>query len=218
MKLRPFLLLGLVAANAWALPPVSLSLGYSAQVFTGRSYDLVSGNDTLASVRLGAGYSFLLPRGALDVEASFTAGGAGDTVHNNIAASIDLKGLEAGLSYRYPLFAHLQPYLHLGAGVDWATLTLFDATRLAQTVAVGSGNAMLGAQIPFKLGPNDSRAPTMLMDLGVGYVLRAGAGFHAMAPGPADKPVEDPIAHASTNLGTLPLSGIQYRVLMTFRL
>ena len=217
MSLRSWMWLSLLAAPAWALPPVTLSLGYSAQVFTGRSYDLVSSNDTLASVRLGVGYSFTLRRGFLDVEGAYASGGTTDTTQGGIPVSFQLSGLEAGLAYRYPLLAHLEPYLRLGAGWDWVTLTLQDPTRLTQTVSNASGSAMLGAQIPFKLGPDDSRAPWLLMDLGIGYTLRPGAGFHAMQPAQTPR-AEDPIAHASTNLGTLPLSGIQYRIAITFRL
>ena len=218
MNFRTWMLLGLLAAPAWAIPPVSFSLGYSAQVFSARSFDLVSSNDTFQSVRVGLGYSFRLPRGAIDLEAAFATGGTEESTHANVPVYFELKGIEASVGYRYPLFAHLEPYLRVGAGWDWATLTLQDATRLTQTVSNVSGAAMLGAQIPFKLGPNDSRAPSMLMDLGLGYTLRPGAGFHAMEPKRLVNPGEDPIAHGTTNLGTLPLSGIQYRVLMTIRL
>lgn len=217
MSGRLWILMAVLATPAWALPPVSVSLGYSAQVFSARSFDLVSRDDTLAMARVGLGYSFTLPQGALDLEAAFAQGGKDTTSHNNTLVSFDLKAIEAGVSYRYPLLAHLHPYVHVGAGWDWVTLTLRTSNTLTQTVNNVSGNAMVGVQVPFKLGPNDSRAPFLLTDLGVGYSFRPGAGFHAMQPaGTPNK--EDPIAQASANLGTLPLSGIQYRILFTFRL
>jgi hypothetical protein len=217
MKARSWLWVGLlVAAPAWALPPVQLSLGYSAQVFSSRSYDLVSSNDTLQSVRLAAGYSFELSRGAIEAEVAYQTGGSDDRTHGGYSANFELRSLEAGVSYRYPLFSHLEPYVHLGAAVDWATLSLA-TTQLTQTVMGGSGNALIGAQIPFKLGPDGSRAPWLLMDLGIGYVLRPVAGFHAMQPGLTNH-TDDPIAHGTTDVGRLPLSGVQYRVLLTFRL
>lgn len=217
MSFRTWMLLGLIAAPAWALPPLSLSLGYSAQVFTSRSFDLVASADHLQMFRVGIGYSLPVPRGTLDLEVAFSTGGTQDFAHGTVPVQFGLFGVEAGGSWRYPLLAHFEPYVHLGAGWDWASLTIVDQTRLTQTVSNISGSAMLGAQVPFKLGPDDSHAPWLLLDLGVGYILRPGASFHAMAPAQASPTPEDPIAHATTNLGTLPLSGIQYRVLLTLR-
>ena len=50
-----------------------------------------------------------------------------------------------------------------------------------------------------------------------GGVVRPGYAFNAMAPKPPDKPGEDPIARQPTDLGTLPMSGLAYRLLVTLR-
>lgn len=219
MSARSLWWLVLLAAPAWALPPVSLSLGYSAQVFSARQYDLVATHDTLQQFRIGAGYAQPVWRGFLDLELAFSTGSTGAYSHGAIASSFALSGLELAASFRLPVLRHFDPYLLVGAGYDWATLTLADESRLTQTAGTLAVRAMIGAQLPFKLGPADSRAPTLLLDLGLGYAGRPSAGFHAMAPAPVRSSGEEaPIARAGTDLGSLPLSGIAYRVLLTFRL
>jgi len=210
--------LGLLAAPAWALPPVSLSVGYSAQVFSARGYDFVAGHDHLQQLRVGAGYALPVWRGFLDLELAFASGSTHQWTHGAIETSFVMRGLEAGASFRLPVRTHFHPYLQVGAGWDWSTLTVGSQARLTQTVSAASGRAMVGAQIPFKLGPSDSKAPFLMFDLGLGYVVRPSAGFDAMAPAQAAVSGEEPIARARTDLGTLPLSGIAYRVGVTFRL
>lgn len=219
MSARTLLGLVLLAAPAWALPPVSLSLGYSAQVFSSRQYDLVATDDTLQQFRAGAGYALPVWRGFLDLELAFSTGATGAQSHGGIAATLVLRGVGLDVGFRLPVFRHFHPYVLVGGGYDWASLTLFDTSRLTQTVGTLGGKAMLGAQVPFKLGPADSRAPTLLFDVGLGYVGRPNAPFHAMAPAPTGaRGDEPPIARAGTDLGSLPLSGITYRVLLTIRL
>jgi hypothetical protein len=218
MSRSVLLAFALLAAPALALPPVSVSLGYSAQVFSARSYDLVGGHDHLQQIRVGAGYALPVWRGFLDLELAFATGSTGQVTHNNVPTSFVLRGLEAGAAFRLPMFKHFHPYLLVGAGWDWSTLTVLNDARLTQTVSDLSGRAMLGAQIPFKLGPSYSRAPFLMLDLGLGYVARSGAGFHAMGPSPGYGVQEDPIPHGNTDVGTLPLSGIAYRILVTCRL
>lgn len=215
-----FGLMLLAAVPAWALPPVSLSWGYSAQVFSSRQYDLVAADDTFQQLRVGAGYALPVWRGYLDFELAFSTGSTTATSHGNVSSTLWMRGVELGAAFRLPVFKHLHPYVFVGGDYDWSKLTLVNTARLTQTAEVLGGKVMVGAQIPFKLGPADSRAPSLLLDLGLGYVGRPNAGFHAMGPSlnPLQPGEEAPIARVGTDAGSMPLSGITYRVLLTCRL
>lgn len=222
---KPLLLAALLcAAPALAeLPHVSAGLGYAAQFNSARSYDLVDVDDLLAMYRVAAAASFELPVGFLDVEVGFQSGAAQETVHGGQATAVNpplttqlwLRGLDAGVRYRYPLFSHLQPYLHLAAGWDWVTLTVGDTTRLTQTVSNFAGSATVGVQVPIRLGSGRGRLPELVLDAGLGYTLRPAYGFTALAPEPPNG--SDLVAHAAVNLGALPMSGLTYRLLLSFR-
>ena len=84
MSYRTVLFLGLLAAPAWALPPVSFSLGYSAQVISSRSFDFVANQDHLQLFRAGAGYSLPVWRGFLDLEVAFASGGTNELSHGTL--------------------------------------------------------------------------------------------------------------------------------------
>jgi hypothetical protein len=199
------------------LPPVSLSLGYSGQVLSTRGYDLLDTDDHLAMFRLAVGYSLPLTQGILELGLSWSTGSTSAYAHQTVAADLWLTGVELGATWRYPLWKHLEPYAHLGAGWDWATLQLMQG-KLLQTTSNFQATLLLGAQVPVKLGPADSRAPWLLLDFGLGYAFRPDYGFRAMGPPRPLPGAEDPIAQGSVNLGRIALSGIQYRILLTFRL
>ncbi|MFL5322611.1 MAG: hypothetical protein ACJ790_23320 [Myxococcaceae bacterium] len=212
---------GLLAARASAaaeLPPISVSAGYASEVFTSRSYDLVDSDDHLPMFRIGAGYQLRqFSFGMLDVEGAFHTGGAGESVHVVNTSGLAFRGVELGGNLRRSVWTHFEPYAHLGVGYDWATLTLNGGASLTQTVSRPAVNGMLGFQIPMPLALTEN-APALIIDIGVGYTLRPGFGFHELrAPEPVKQP-DDPIASAAVNVGTLPLSGISYRIGLTFRL
>jgi hypothetical protein len=208
----------LFASQAFAaLPPVSASIGYASEVFTSSDYDLVDGDDHLPMWHFGAGYSLRPARGVLDLELQFHTGATGEAAYQSLQTSLWLRGVEAGATWRYPLYKHLEPYARLGAGYDWATLSL-GGERLEQTIGRPAANGTLGLQIPLPLRPDVENYSALVVDFGVGYTLRPAYGFHELAPRAPDEPGEDPIAHVPTNLGSLSLSGVAYRILLTFRL
>ncbi len=215
--------LALLAALVTALPAradwptLSATVGYASQVYLSRSWDLVDDNDHLPMGRIGAGVTFEMAAGLVDVEAAYQAGNTSQTLHTAGPAQLALQGFDVGASYRWPVLRYLHPYLHLGLGWDWATLTVYGDARLLQSVSNFAGSGMVGVQVPLVLNPKLKRSAVLLLDLGFGGVLRPGYAFDAMAPKPPDKKPEDPIAVRPTDLGTLPMSGLAYRLLVTVR-
>lgn len=204
-------LLSAPAALAEA-PPFHATIGVSSQLFSARGYDLVDLDDAFVSFRAAGGVTFEFGRIALDLEGAFSTGSAGATAHTQVGATLGLNGLElAGIARWRPL-TWLHPYMRLGAGVDWATLTLFDGSRLTQTVANLAGHAGLGVQVSARLSQEGRRGVFLFADLGVGGVLRPAYGFEALAPAPPTGPQADPIgSRGAVKLGPLPLSGMTLR-------
>lgn len=202
---------------AW--PTLSGSVGYESQFFTSGAYDLVDTNDWLPMLRVGVGTAFPLGRFTVDVGASFTTGASREAAHGALASELWLRGLELGGTLRYPVFRWLEPYAHLGLGWDWATLTLFEASRLSQTVSNVSGSGLLGVQLPVRMGTGPGRAPFMVFDVGGGYVLRPDYAFDGLGPAPVEPTPDgpEPIANGKVNVGKLPLHGALFRVLVTLR-
>lgn len=210
------LLLSAMPASA-ALPPLSASIGYASEVFSSSDYDFVDADDHLPMWRFGVAYTLRPARGALDLELQAHTGASGDSVHQAQQTSLWLRGVEAGATWRYSLLRHLEPYARLGAGYDWATLSIASG-RLEQTVGRPAANGTVGLQIPMPIRPDAENVSAIVLDFGVGYTLRPSFGFHALAPPTPDDPGEDPIARVPTNLGSMSLSGISYRILLSFRL
>jgi hypothetical protein len=215
------LVLSAVLASTFAaaeVPTLSISGGYSTQVFTARGYDLVGVDDNLHQGRIALGTGFTLPFGWLDVEVGFATGGTVSTTHGTIPAEFILKGLQLGVSYRVPVTRWFHPYVQLAGGYDWATLTLADETRLTQTVSNVSGTGLLGVQFAIRMGGHkETRVPWLTFDLGAGAVIRPASHFDAMGPQAAAKPPADAIPSASVNLGTVPPSGFTARILVGVR-
>ena len=108
----------------------------------------------------------------LDVELGFQSGGSSATVHGIRDASIWLRGLDLGATYRYPLLRFLHPYARLAAGYDWATLEL---GNVLQRVGQPSVTAMGGIAVPVvQLERDGEKHPLFMLDFGVGYTLRPG--------------------------------------------
>ena len=194
------------------VPPLHATVGLSSQLFSARGYDLLDGDDVLLSFRLGAGTSFMLRHFAIDVEAAFSTGGTEALAHAQISSSLALLGFEVSGTARWLLLSWLQPYVRLGAGADWATLTLFNTTRLTQTVGNVAGHAGLGVPLTARLTKPEQRGVFLVADLGAGGVLRPAYDFDAMSPAPIVGPQADPIGgRGAVNVGALPLSGITIR-------
>lgn len=216
--MKPSLLCLLLSTPALAaLPPLSASFGYAAEVITTRDYDFVDGNDHLPMLRVGVAYSLAVSRGILDVELQFHTGDTRELVHQAINADLWLRGVEGGAAWRYPLLRHLEPYARIGAGYDWATLQLA-GPRLEQTAGAPAASALAGVQLPLWLSSGAERSSAIVLDLGIGYTLRPSFAFDAAMPRPPDEPGEAPIENVPTNLGSLSLSGISYRLLVSYRL
>ena len=217
--MRTMLLVVVLAAPAWAQrPELSASLGFASETLGSSQYDLVAKDDALPMYRVGAGVGFKLPVGSLDAELTWRSGSSGATAHQSVSSELRVRGLEVGAAYRYPWLKHLQPYVRLGAGWDWASLSLLDVGCLTQTVSHPSGSLLAGVQVPFRLGSGAAWAPEVSIDLGLGGVLRPAYAFGAMAPTPPSGRVEDPIARGTVNLGAMPMSGFTWRLGLTVRL
>jgi|APLak6261679142_1056127.scaffolds.fasta_scaffold00031_57 hypothetical protein len=218
--MRALLLASLLTSTfaAAGLPPLSVDLGYSTQVFTARGFDLVNVNDNLHQFRVGAGTGFALPLGALDLELALATGGTRGTTHGVVPVDFSMLGLQLAASWRVPVTTWFHPYAQLGGGYDWVTLTLFDERRLTQTVGRFSGTGLLGVQLAVRLGPaRQDRLPVLFFDLGLGATLRQAPSFDAMGPQAPTKPPPDAIATSTVNLGSVPLSGFTARALIGVR-
>ncbi len=200
------------------VPTLSANLGYSTQVFTARGFDLVNGDDNLHQFRVAVGTGFQLGYGGIDLEVGYATGGTRSLTHGSVPVDFALKGLQLAATYRVPVTPWFNPYVQLAGGYDWATLTLFDETRLTQTVGRLSGVGLLGVQFAVKMGgAAPTRVPWLIFDLGAGAVLRQTPSFDAMGPAPVEKPVPDAIATGTVNLGSVPLSGFTARLLIGVR-
>lgn len=200
------------------LPTLSMSVGYSTQVFTARGYDLIGVDDNLHQGRLAVGTGFNLPFGALDLEVSFATGGTKSVTHGSIPVDFALKGLQLGVTFRVPVRSWFQPYAQAMGGYDWATLTFVNPSRLTQTVGSVSGTGLAGVQFAVRMGGvKDGRVPWLIFDLGAGAVLRQASRFDAMTPEPVTPAPSDQLAQGSVNLGSVPLSGFTARLLVGVR-
>ncbi len=219
MKTAVMVLMLLGARVAFAeAPPLQVTLGAFTQVFSARGYDLVDTDDHLVSFRVAAGTSFLLRKWQFDVEGAFSRGANETFSYQQVQSSLALTGLEAAGTARFIALSWLHPYVRVGLGYDWATLRLFDDTRLTQTVGTVAGHGGIGVQVAARLTRADARAVHLVFDVGAGGVVRSLASFNALGPAPVTGPQADPIGGRSTvNVGPLPLSGITWRVLVGLR-
>lgn len=202
-------------SSAWR-PPLTATLGFGSQYATHRSYDLVDDDDVMPTVRAAVGYGFQLPRALLDVELGYQSGGTSASLHGLRESSLWLHGVDVGATYRYSLFKYLQPYAGIAAGYEWATL---EAGALQQRVGSPRVTAMAGLGVPLVLIPRDGQDHALFfVDFGVGYTLRPLFAFDAMKPEPPAKPAPDAIPIAPLDLGRMELSGLTWRLALTFRL
>jgi hypothetical protein len=205
----------LSASEASARAPLSLRLGYAAQVSTARAYDLVDDNDHLPLLRVGAAYAFPLPTGRLELEGGLLTGGTSASLHQLTTAKLGLSGVELGAAYRLPLGAHVEPYVQALVGYDWLNLELGSVHQdLRQLSATG----LLGVSFLFPLHGHRADGPLFLFDVGVGYGFRPEARFDALAPAPPDEDVQEPIPEVPLRLGSIPLAGVAYRLQLGLRL
>ncbi|MCA3014247.1 MAG: hypothetical protein INH41_17840, partial [Myxococcaceae bacterium] len=193
--------------------PFHANVGVSAQVFSSRGYDLVDADDHLHALRFAVGTTFSLRVLQLDLEAGVTTGGTDVWAHQRLSAGLALAGLDLSATARFPVLSWLHPYVRVGAGYDWATLTLTNgATRLGQTAGVVSGLAGAGVQFSVRMTRQHQRGVSLFFDVGAGGVLRPGVTFAALAPSAPVGPQADPLGQrGSVDVGTLPLSGLTDR-------
>lgn len=208
-------LLLLAPAAAQARPPLTLGLGFAGQVVTGRAWDLVDENDHLPMLRLGAGWAFDAPGGKLEAGAGFLTGSTQASFHQTGQANLWMRGLELSATYRRPLVRFFTPYARLGAGLDWATLSIGNA--LEQTDLSPSASGMLGFTFPFVRTSGGARGPHewLVLDLGVGYAVRPAFDFDEMLPPGYERGGSDSIDRAPVDMGTISTSGVVYRVGLT---
>ncbi|MFN7133704.1 MAG: hypothetical protein ACK4N5_16625 [Myxococcales bacterium] len=196
--------------------PITATLGLVNQLATHRSYDLVSENDALPMVRIAAGYALDLRASKLDLELGFQSGGSSAVVHNVRDAGLWLRGLDVGATYRHALFKYLHPYARLAAGYDWATLTVGEQLQRTSRPSL-TGMAGLGVPVVMIDRGGEPHA-LFVLDFGLGYTLRQSFVFDALEPEPPARPAPDAIGRVPLDLGRMQLSGITWRLGLTFRL
>ncbi|HSP77896.1 MAG TPA: outer membrane beta-barrel protein [Myxococcaceae bacterium] len=211
------LIFGLLPAEASARPPLSLRLGYAAQISTDRAYDLVDDNDHLPLFRVGAGYRLPVPAGLLELEAGFLTGGSSASVYRQGTASLGLMGVELGAAYRLPLGPHVEPYAQAFVGYDWLTLKL---EPFRQRVGRTSATGLLGVTFLVPTRPRTPGSSAFFVDVGAGYGFRPDARFDALEAEPPNPPEGEDVSvpQSSLRLGSLPLSGVVYRLQLGLRL
>jgi hypothetical protein len=218
MRHLPVVLLLVAALSprvASARVPLSLRLGYAGQVSTARAYDLVDENDHLPLFRVAAAWAFPLPGSRLEVEGGFLTGGSAAPLHQVSTAKLGLVGVELGAAYRVRVGTYLEPYAQVLIGHDWLNL---DIGPLNQGAGQVSATGLAGVSLAFPLLTREAAGPVFLIDLGVGYGFRPGARFDALAPEPPDESDKEPIPSVALPLGSLPLSGVAYRLQVGLRL
>jgi hypothetical protein len=198
-----------------ARPPVSLRLGYAGQVSTARAYDLVDENDHLPLFRVGAAYALPLTGGRLELEGGFLTGSTAASLHQVTEAKLGLVGVELGAAYRVSLGSFVEPYAQALIGYDWLDLRI---GQLSQDVGQVSATGLLGISLIFPVHPGREGSPSFLFDVGAGYGFRPGARFDALAPEPPGKGDLEPIPSTALQAGSLPLSGVAYRLQVGLRL
>ncbi len=208
---------GLLPSEASARPPLSLRLGYAAQVNTDRAYDLVDEDDHLPLFRVGAGYHLPVPAGRLELEAGLLTGGSSASLYNQGTAGLGLVGVELGAAYRLPLGTHFEPHVQLFVGYDWLTLKL---EPFKQRVGRPSATGLLGMTFLIPTQPRTPGGTAFFVDVQVGYAFRPVADFDALeAESPEPPEGEDvSVPQSSLRLGSLPLSGVAYRLQLGLRL
>ncbi len=199
------------------LPTLSADVGAVATVVPARQLDLVATQDHLAALHVGAGVSVGVTRGFLDVDLAYASTGTDAAAHGTVSASLWLRGVELGARYRYVVKPWLNPYLRLAGGWEWGTLTLLNQAQLTQTVGNPQGTALAGVQFPIALEKKAERAVQLVLEAGVGYTFRPGYHFDAMGPKPPATKPEDPLARGTIDVGTMPLSGLAYRLTLSLR-
>jgi hypothetical protein len=200
------------------LPTLTADVGTVATVVPARQLDLVDSQDHLAAFHVGAGVSLDVPRGVLDLDLAYASTGTDHSAHASaFSASLWLRGVEVGARYRWAVRPWFTPYLRVAGGWDWGTLTLLDESQLTQTVGHPEGTALAGVQLAVPLEKGGARAVQFVLDVGAGYTLRPGYRFDAMGPKPPDQKPDDPIARGTIDVGTMPLSGVAYRITLSLR-
>lgn len=198
--------------------PFTASLGLSTQVATARAYDLVDDDDHLPMLRVAGGLRLDAPRGALEADLGFSTGATSAPLHASREAGLWLRGLSLGATYRLALHRRFEPYAKLEAGWDWATLSL-DDDALGQRVSRLAATGMLGFQVPVISTEREGvTRDRVVFDLGVGWTVRPGFEFDAIAPEPPERPDPEAIPRAPLGLGTLPMSGAVYRLGFTVKI
>lgn len=204
---------GLVSSVALAeRPAFSASFGLSDEVLTQRQYDLVDDNDHLGLYRVTGGVGFAFERWSLDVDAAWKSGSTRQVAQQTATAALWVRGVEGGATGRWRLYRYLHPYARLGLGADWATLTLTASSTLSQTVAVVSGSATAGVQVPVKLG----NGPELVFDAGLGAVLRPAFEMNALAA-ETDPRRDDPSKPGTLNVGQLGGPAFTFRLGVALR-
>ena len=157
-----------------------------------RSFDLVSEDDQLALFRVAGGYGMPLHGGTLELDLAYLAGSTTAPLHQAADASLSMRGVELGASWRWPLLSRLEPFGKVAIGYDWSTLAI-GASGAGETLRQEVGGASItgacGVVISLIRSGTGARSRRWLdLDLGVGYTLRPTPDFDALSPEASEDP------------------------------
>jgi hypothetical protein len=203
------------AAQALALPPVMVELGYGDQVATSRTFDLVSTQDNLSGLQLSLATRPYAPWGRVWVEVSEFYGGTSGDLHGDGVAVLSFHELGASAIYRHELIGPFGWYAKLGPRVALGQLNIQDESgnnQLGQwNATVGAGGAAgLEGSILFT-GREGEASGAIGVRLEVGYVWFPDLSYNSLQA-PKSTPVagQQPIASADVAMGSLNLSGVHW--------
>ncbi|MHB8420921.1 MAG: hypothetical protein ACYDCL_22860 [Myxococcales bacterium] len=204
-----------LAAQAAAMPPLDVQVGYADQVVTARNFDLVDGQDHLSGVGLAVSVRPVArwPRLWLQLDEQYASTQA--DLHQTGATALQAHDLGLSALYRRRLVGDLSWFARAGARLAIANLALQDqagnslASQWTAEPGVGGGLGLEFAVRPAAWDATLAHDRGFGVNLEVGYAWFPDLQFDGLAPpAPNPKPTPAPIPSAPVALGPLTFSGL----------
>ncbi len=203
------------AAQAAAMPPIDLEIGYADQVAQARNFDLVDTQDHLSGIGFSAAIRPFArwPRLWLELDESYASTSA--PLHQTNVAALDANDLGLSVLYRHRLYQALGWYARVGGHLAVANLALQDTsgnTQASQWQAEPGVGGGLGLEViarPYEWNATDVHDRGVGVRLEAGYIWFPDLQFNDLtAPTPSPKPNPPLISSAPLAMGPISLAGI----------